>query len=663
MDRRAAPTAKQWTNVHDKYKMTAMVGQGTYGRVYRGEKRSNPSEEVALKRAKLDAFTDFGIPETAIREVTILRDLQHENIMRVHEVSCSTSRLYMVCEYMEMDLKKFIKAQGCAIAPNLVKRITFEILKGLSFCHGHRIMHRDLKPHNILLDKDAKQVKLADFGLARAKHNPNKTITHDVVTLWYRAPELLLGECKYSDAIDIWSVGCIVVEMLSGKALFPGDSEIDTLFKIFRMFGTPHAMEWPDGAMDPLCNFPPFPRKEHPFSSCVPNLDAAGEDFLLSLLNYLPSARSTALAAMEHRWFDDIRPPMKKEENMISKMGARQLLMSDSMIFFDGKDSAVYRAAGRTSRDSINSLSTATGHADFSAATSTSTNASPPRAAQNNDLQCCAVVPTQIKLCHGVNENCQSCRLPSVKKIGSERRSSSSPSQSFGSGNRRVSPSGLSSEPCAAALPSQTKGKSWWRWQRGHNHFSASTERNRITNINGCGSPLSHALSHQKVSDSHWSANPIKSSCILEPPANHQVQGLCLGLNAVKGKGVTTQRCGNIVGGLLQSEVAHGHTEEEEWRRISKGDQNDRCTDRLLDPAEEFSDWVTKWSADLKLQTSNAVHPPDVVKVSKKWFFARQRFFRRASRKESGTFKRDDRSSCGSSGDCIDVREGSCAGR
>lgn len=140
-------TPKKWTAIHEKYKTTAVIGQGTYGIVYKGERREETKNtQVALKRARLDAFTDFGIPETALREITILTDLKHENIMELIELSCSTQRLYMVCEYLEMDLKKFIRAHNRAVPKQIVKQISYEILKGLAFCHGHRVMHRDLKP-------------------------------------------------------------------------------------------------------------------------------------------------------------------------------------------------------------------------------------------------------------------------------------------------------------------------------------------------------------------------------------------------------------------------------------------------------------------------------------------------------------------------------------
>merc|ERR1712107_679277 len=127
---------------------------------------------------------------------------------------------------------------------NLVKSYTYQILQAMLFCHQRRVLHRDLKPQNLLIDQNG-AIKLADFGLARAFGVPVRVYTHEVVTLWYRAPEILLGCAKYSTPIDIWSLGSIVADMIGGKPLFQGDSEIDQLFKTFRILGTPNEQSWP----------------------------------------------------------------------------------------------------------------------------------------------------------------------------------------------------------------------------------------------------------------------------------------------------------------------------------------------------------------------------------------------------------------------------------
>lgn len=164
------------------------------------------------------------------------------------EIIHQESRLYLVFEFLDLDLKKYmdnVSSQPEGMGPEIVKvrhcarhaahaqKFTFQLIRGIYFCHAHRILHRDLKPQNLLIDKEG-NLKLADFGLARAFGIPLRTYTHEVVTLWYRAPEVLLGSRHYNTAIDMWSVGCIFAEMAMRSPLFPGDSEIDEIFRIFR---------------------------------------------------------------------------------------------------------------------------------------------------------------------------------------------------------------------------------------------------------------------------------------------------------------------------------------------------------------------------------------------------------------------------------------------
>lgn len=150
----------------------------------------------------------------------------------------------MVFEFLDQDLKKFLDKNKHTLTQNQIKYYLYQILNGLNFCHSRRVIHRDLKPQNVLIDKDG-NIKIADFGLARAFGVPIKTLTHEVETLWYRAPEILLGQKQYSLGVDMWSLGCIFSEMVEKRPLFMGDSEIDQIFKIFQYHGTPTVTEWP----------------------------------------------------------------------------------------------------------------------------------------------------------------------------------------------------------------------------------------------------------------------------------------------------------------------------------------------------------------------------------------------------------------------------------
>lgn len=139
---------------------------------------------------------------------------------------------------MDYDLKKYLSENKQTITPYQIKLFLYQLVNGVNYCHSRRIIHRDLKPQNLLVDRVG-NLKIADFGLARAFGIPIKTLTHEIETLWYRAPEVLLGQKQYSLGVDIWAVGCIFAELIEKKPMFNGDSEIDQIFKIFQFHGTP----------------------------------------------------------------------------------------------------------------------------------------------------------------------------------------------------------------------------------------------------------------------------------------------------------------------------------------------------------------------------------------------------------------------------------------
>ena len=260
---------------------------------------------VALKKIRLEN-EDEGVPSTAIREITLLKELQHPNVVCLEDVIMQENRIYLVFEFLSMDLKKYIDTQKPrGVEPTLVKSYLHQILEGIVFCHQRRVIHRDLKPQNLLISKEG-SIKLADFGLARAFGIPIRMYTHEVVTLWYRAPEVLLGAARYSTPIDIWSVACIFAEMATGNALFHGDSEIDQLFRIFRSLGTPTEENWP-GVSSMNAYKPSFPRwNRNVLRSLVPDLDDQGFDILTKMLIYDPQKRISAKAALLHPYFDGL---------------------------------------------------------------------------------------------------------------------------------------------------------------------------------------------------------------------------------------------------------------------------------------------------------------------------------------------------------------------
>ncbi|XP_065028819.1 cell division control protein 2 homolog isoform X1 [Musa acuminata AAA Group] len=289
----------------DQYEKVEKIGEGTYGVVYKARDRLT-NETIALKKIRLEQ-EDEGVPSTAIREISLLKEMQHSNIVRLQDVVHSEKRIYLVFEYLDLDLKKHMDScPELAKDPRLIKTYLFQILRGIAYCHSHRVLHRDLKPQNLLIDRRTNALKLADFGLARAFGIPVRTFTHEVVTLWYRAPEILLGSRNYSTPVDVWSVGCIFAEMANQRPLFPGDSEIDELFKIFRILGTPNEEIWPGVTSLPdfKSAFPKWLPKD--LTTVVPNLEAAGIDLLSKMLHLDPSKRITARQALDHDYFKDL---------------------------------------------------------------------------------------------------------------------------------------------------------------------------------------------------------------------------------------------------------------------------------------------------------------------------------------------------------------------
>ncbi|KAJ3120058.1 cyclin-dependent serine/threonine protein kinase [Nowakowskiella sp. JEL0407] len=293
----------------EKYQKIEKLGEGTYGIVYKAQNREN-GEFVALKRLILKIRLDNeeeGVPCTAIREISLLKELKHPNIVRLYDVIHTEKKLTMVFEYLDSDLKKFLDSIAGNIEPQTIKILMYQLLKGIEFCHNNRVLHRDLKPQNLLINKKL-ELKLADFGLARAFGIPVRSYSHEVVTLWYRAPDVLLGSRQYSTSIDLWSAGCILAEMASGRPLFAGSSNSDQLVRIFKILGTPNETIWPRITELPEYkpNFPVHPKV--PLETIVPKLDANGYDLLEKMLQYQPEKRLSAQNCLLHPYFDGIRP-------------------------------------------------------------------------------------------------------------------------------------------------------------------------------------------------------------------------------------------------------------------------------------------------------------------------------------------------------------------
>jgi cyclin-dependent kinase len=282
--------------------MLSKIGEGTYGIVHKSRVIGDGGF-YAMKTIFLNN-EDEGIPSTAIREIGILQDLKHENIVRLHEVIHTQNALTMVFEYMDNDVKQLLDmTEGIGFKNSKTKSLLRQLLRGLHFCHERDVLHRDLKPQNLLVCRNG-TLRLADFGLARPIGIPVKSCTHEVVTLWYRAPDVLMGSTKYSQPIDIWSVGCIFAEMSNGVALMRGTEE-NELLTIFQILGTPQQEHWEDMYDLPsaIRTFPSFPAKS--WKEICPYLPDIGRDLLSKLLVYDPNKRISAANALKHAYFED----------------------------------------------------------------------------------------------------------------------------------------------------------------------------------------------------------------------------------------------------------------------------------------------------------------------------------------------------------------------
>mmetsp|Transcript_2447 Transcript_2447/g.3574 ORF Transcript_2447/g.3574 Transcript_2447/m.3574 type:complete len:303 (+) Transcript_2447:52-960(+) len=294
----------------ERYTKLEKIGEGTYGVVYKAKDRVT-GEIMALKKIRLEA-EDEGIPSTAIREISLLKQLQHPNIVRLYDVVHSEKKLTLVFEYLDQDLKKYLDACEGGLNVSIMKSFLYQLLRGIAYCHKNRVLHRDLKPQNLLINREG-ELKLADFGLARAFGIPVRSYTHEVVTLWYRAPDVLMGSRRYSTPVDMWSVGCIFAEMSNGRPLFTGTNDKDQLDRIFRQLGTPNEATCP-GLRD-LPDFQKFEGAKYPMPKSAgylaPLLDGIGVHLLSMLLKYDPSHRITAEDAMNHPYFYELSQAIK----------------------------------------------------------------------------------------------------------------------------------------------------------------------------------------------------------------------------------------------------------------------------------------------------------------------------------------------------------------
>ncbi|CDP12864.1 unnamed protein product [Coffea canephora] len=286
----------------DSYDKLAKVGQGTYSNVYKALDRDT-GKIVALKKIRFNTSEPESVKFMA-REIIILRKLDHPNVIKLEGLATSRMQysLYLVFDFMLSDLTRIISRPEGRLTEPQVKSYMQQLLSGLQHCHERGILHRDIKASNLLIDKNG-MLKIADFGLANFyQPKPKRPLTSRVVTLWYRAPELLLGSTDYGVGIDLWSAGCLLGEMFEGRPIMPGRNEIEQLHKIFKLCGSPPEDYWKK--VKPPTTFRPPPHYKPCFRESFPNLPDSATDLLATLLSLDPAYRGTATRALESEFFN-----------------------------------------------------------------------------------------------------------------------------------------------------------------------------------------------------------------------------------------------------------------------------------------------------------------------------------------------------------------------
>lgn len=294
-----------------KYTKDKKVGEGTFAVVYVG-KQVKTDRKIAIKQIKEGEFKD-GVDMSAIREIKFLQEIRHANVIELIDVFTAGPRLSMVLEFLPTDLEGLIKDTKILFRLGDVKAWMLMATRGLHHCHRLQILHRDLKPNNLLISPTG-ELKIADFGLARQMPNPKDKMTPTVVTRWYRAPELLFGARYYTPAVDVWSLGLIFAELMLRLPYCPGEDDIDQIDKTFRAFGTPTEDEWPG-----LTSLPTYPKTvnkyPHPsvqelkmrFSAATEN----GLELFQAMTELNPTDRVTCEEALTADYFTEYPRPTK----------------------------------------------------------------------------------------------------------------------------------------------------------------------------------------------------------------------------------------------------------------------------------------------------------------------------------------------------------------
>ncbi|KAK7506825.1 hypothetical protein BaRGS_00001676 [Batillaria attramentaria] len=287
----------------EKYEKIGKIGEGSYGVVFKC--RNKDTQQLVAIKKFVESEDDPLIKKIAMREIRMLKQLKHPNLVRLIEVFRRKKRLHLVFDYVDHTLLNELDRHPRGLPEGMVKRIVYQTLLAVNFCHQYNTIHRDVKPENILITRQG-QVKLCDFGFARILTGPGDEYTDYVATRWYRAPELLVGDTQYGPPVDVWAIGCVFAELLTGSPLWPGRSDVDQLYLIRKTLGDlipRHMQIFSNNAFFKGMSIPEPDRLE-PLEEKFPNAAPQAMSFMQGCLKMDPAERLTCHQLLQHPYMD-----------------------------------------------------------------------------------------------------------------------------------------------------------------------------------------------------------------------------------------------------------------------------------------------------------------------------------------------------------------------
>ncbi|XP_007477063.1 cyclin-dependent kinase-like 4 isoform X4 [Monodelphis domestica] len=301
------------SNIMEKYEKLGKIGEGSYGVVFKCRNK-NSGQVVAIKKF-VESEDDPIVKKIALREIRLLKQLKHANLVNLIEVFRRKRKMHLVFEYCDHTLLNELERNPNGVADRMLKSVLWQTLQALSFCHKHNCIHRDVKPENILITKQG-MIKICDFGFARLL-SPGDAYTDYVATRWYRAPELLVGDTKYGPTVDVWAVGCVFAELLTGQPLWPGKSDVDQLYLIIRTLGKlipRHQSIFKSNQFFRGINIPE-PKDMETLEEKFPGTSLVAMNFMKNCLKMNPDDRLTCAQLLESPYFESFRENQVKRKS------------------------------------------------------------------------------------------------------------------------------------------------------------------------------------------------------------------------------------------------------------------------------------------------------------------------------------------------------------